>query len=98
MELSLYRIIRELVNNTIKHAKASKISIKLYLILKSMHLQYSDNGNGFNQNWHSGFESMGMGMSNILSRCRSINATSKFYNNAPNGMAFEMQVPAYDQN
>jgi PAS domain S-box-containing protein len=98
MELSLYRIIRELVNNTIKHAKASKISIKLYLILKSMHLQYSDNGNGFNQNWHSGFESMGMGMSNILSRCRSINATSKFFNNAPNGMAFEMQVPAYDQN
>jgi len=33
-----------------------------------------------------------MGMSNIMSRCRSINAVSKFYNHAPNGMSFEMEV------
>jgi two-component system sensor histidine kinase ComP len=93
MELSIYRIIKELINNTLKHAQAKKISIKFFLILKSIHLHYSDNGVGFNENWHSNYESMGMGMSNIISRCRSINATSKFFNNAPNGMYFEMQVP-----
>jgi PAS domain S-box-containing protein len=94
MELSVYRIIKELMNNTIKHAQATKITIKLFLILKSIHLHYSDNGVGFSENWHSNYEFMGMGMSNIMSRCRSINATSKFFNNAPNGMAFEMQLPA----
>jgi PAS domain S-box-containing protein len=93
MELSIYRIIKELINNTVKHAQASKITIRLFLILKSFHLHYADNGIGFNENWHNNYEYMGMGMSNIISRCRSINATSKFFNNAPNGMSFEMQVP-----
>jgi len=94
MELSVYRIIKELINNTVKHAQATKITIKLFLILKSIHLHYSDNGTGFNENWLNNYEFMGMGMSNIVSRCRSINATSKFFNNAPKGMAFEMQLPA----
>jgi PAS domain S-box-containing protein len=94
MELSVYRIIKELINNTVKHAQATKINIKLFLILKSIHLHYADNGTGFSENWHNNYEFMGMGMSNIVSRCRSINATSKFFNNAPKGMAFEMQLPA----
>ncbi|HEX2393777.1 MAG TPA: PAS domain S-box protein [Bacteroidales bacterium] len=93
MELSVYRIIKELINNTVKHAKAEHIQIRLFLILKNIHLHYDDNGVGFNEGWHNNYEFMGMGMSNIISRCRSINATSKFFNNAPKGMAFEMQVP-----
>ncbi len=96
LELSMYRIIKELINNTLKHAHATKINIKLFLILKSIHMDYSDNGKGFDENWQSNYEYMGMGMSNITSRCRSIHATSKFFNNGPNGMAFEMQVPTDD--
>ena len=92
LELSIYRIIKELINNTIKHARLQKSTLNFILILKSIHLHYSDNGTGFNENWHDNYESMGMGMSNIISRCRSINATSKFFNNAPHGMSFEMQV------
>ncbi len=93
LELSMYRIIKELINNTLKHAHASAITIKLHLILKSIHLIYADNGTGFKENWQDNIESMGMGMSNIISRSRLMNATSKFFNNAPNGMSFEMEVP-----
>ena len=93
LELSIYRIIKELINNTVKHAQAIKITIKLHLILKSIHIHYSDNGIGFHDKWQDNYEFMGMGMSNIMSRCRSINAISKFFNNAPHGMAFEMEVP-----
>jgi PAS domain S-box-containing protein len=97
IELSIYRIIKELINNTVKHAQASKITISLHLILNSIHLNYADNGSGFNKNWHNNYEFMGMGMSNIISRCRSLNATSKFFNNTPNGMSFKMQVPIDEQ-
>ena len=93
LELSMYRIIKELINNTLKHAQANQITIKLHLILRSVHLIYSDNGIGFKENLQDNIESMGMGMSNIISRSRLINATSKFFNNAPNGMSFEMEVP-----
>jgi PAS domain S-box-containing protein len=93
LELALYRIIKELINNTIKHANARSITIKLYLILGSIRLVYSDNGVGFPDKWQENIELLGMGMSNIMSRCRSINAVSKFYNHAPHGMSFEMEVP-----
>jgi PAS domain S-box-containing protein len=93
LELSIYRIIKELINNTVKHSQATKITIRIHLILRNIHLHYSDNGIGFNEQWQNNYDQMGMGMSNILSRCRFINAASKFYNNAPNGMSFELQVP-----
>jgi PAS domain S-box-containing protein len=93
IELSMYRIIKELINNSLKHAQANAITIKLHLILRSIHLIYSDNGTGFKENLQDNIESMGMGMSNIISRSRLINATCKFFNNAPYGMSFEMEVP-----
>jgi len=93
LESSIYRIIKELINNTIKHAQADKISIKLHYILKSIHLIYSDNGVGFPDSWKGNHEFMGMGMSNIVSRCRSINAGCRFFNHAPKGISFEMEVP-----
>jgi PAS domain S-box-containing protein len=93
IELSVYRIIKELINNTLKHAQATLIQIKLHRILKKIHLIYSDNGTGFHQNWNGNMDSMGMGMSNIISRSRLINATSRFFNNAPHGMSFEMEIP-----
>jgi PAS domain S-box-containing protein len=93
LESSIYRIIKELINNTIKHARAKTITIKLHRILRSIHLIYSDDGIGFPDEWLDNNEFMGMGMSNILNRSRSINATSKFFNHVPNGMSFEMEVP-----
>lgn len=92
LELSVYRIIKELINNTLKHAQAGTITIRLHRVMHSLRLEYADNGMGFPENWHDKIEFMGMGMSNILSRCRSINAVSKFFNHAPNGMSFEMEV------
>jgi PAS domain S-box-containing protein len=93
LELSVYRIIKELINNTMKHAQAGTITIRLHRVIQSLRFEYSDNGVGFPEQWHDKMEFMGMGMSNILSRCRTINAVSKFYNHAPNGMSFEMEVP-----
>jgi signal transduction histidine kinase len=92
LELSVYRIIKELINNTIKHAQARMINIGLHVLLHSVHLTYSDDGKGLPENWQESFDSLGMGMSNILSRCRSVNAVSKFYNHAPEGMSFEMDI------
>ncbi len=93
VEISLYRIIKELINNTIKHARAGSITIKLHRVIRSVHLDYTDDGVGFPVKWKDNFEFMGMGMSNIMSRCRSIGAICKFYNHTPHGMSFELEVP-----
>ncbi|MDA3616898.1 sensor histidine kinase, partial [Polluticaenibacter yanchengensis] len=48
-ETSVYRIIQELLNNTLKHAQATEILIKLKQQKKGLLLFYRDNGIGFDQ-------------------------------------------------
>ncbi|MCD4698643.1 MAG: tetratricopeptide repeat protein [Bacteroidales bacterium] len=48
VEIMIYRVIQEMVNNTLKHASATQISLVLTLHPKDVHIQFSDNGKGFN--------------------------------------------------
>jgi signal transduction histidine kinase len=43
----LYRVMQELINNTLKYAKAGKIDIQFLIQNKTITLQYKDNGKGF---------------------------------------------------
>ncbi|ARS34363.1 sensor histidine kinase [Pontibacter actiniarum] len=46
-ELLLYRMVQELLNNTLKHAQASQVSVNLEFATEEVKLLYSDNGVGF---------------------------------------------------
>lgn len=71
-EVVIYRVVCELINNTIKHADATNIDIELKRHNKLITLSYSDNGKGFDVNEVLGGKSEGMGYSNIMSRIKSI--------------------------
>ncbi len=72
VEVVLYRSICELTNNSIKHSGASNIEIELNIHGKFLILQYSDNGRGFDFHIREPDEEMGMGISNIQTRVKSI--------------------------
>ena len=44
----VYRILQELLANTLKHAHAARVTIKLFFDNKHFHLEYGDDGAGFN--------------------------------------------------
>lgn len=71
IEVVLYRATCELINNTIKHAEATKIDISLQKIQRTIVIKYDDNGKGFDQEQHQ--STAGMGLSNIVSRINSVN-------------------------
>lgn len=71
-EVILYRITCELINNTIKHAKAKKITINLSKHRSTLTIQYADDGIGFLQDGINKENTKGMGLSNISSRIKSI--------------------------
>jgi len=89
-ETAYYRIIKELVNNTIKHAKATKINIKLNFINRELVLNYEDNGIGLEEKTLVNSMLSGMGLHNILNRIKSINGRYKFYRNKEKGFGFEL--------
>lgn len=67
VESIMYRVICELINNTIKHADATKIEVRLTYEHNKLNLEYCDNGKGFDVE----SESMGMGLENMRYRLRS---------------------------
>lgn len=74
VEVVLYRVICELINNTMKHASAKNIDINLTFQHKTILLSYSDDGRGFDVSEVMGENpsSTGMGYSNMVSRINSI--------------------------
>lgn len=72
-EIIVYRTVCELINNTLKHADASKVLISLDEENNHLLLLYQDDGKGFNQEMLLLDENQGMGLSNIRSRINSLN-------------------------
>ncbi len=78
LEVALYRIIIELINNTIKHAKAENIKIKLHDNGKILHFIYRDDGKGFDfeKKLNSG---NGLGLQNIDSRVKLLGGKARYW-------------------
>jgi len=79
VQLYIFRMIQELVNNCIKHAKATKAEIKVRLHRSQVFIRVADNGIGFNscaeQVGHNG-----SGLSGIKNRVYLLNGQVKFHN------------------
>jgi PAS domain S-box-containing protein len=79
VELVLYRVITELLNNSIKHSQAEKIEIYLEKFDDILQLTYMDDGIGFDLDKVLSSETSGMGLKNIISRLESIHGTYKIH-------------------
>lgn len=73
IEVNLYKIITELVNNTLKHASADRAYIAISLDNNILLLKYEDNGHGFDYEKRlKDKNNKGMGLLNITSRVAAI--------------------------
>ncbi len=70
-EVVIYRVLLELITNTIKHADAKNIDITIAFLPGHVHIAYKDDGKGFDME-KTMQHSTGMGLSNIFSRINSI--------------------------
>lgn len=88
--MAIYRVLAELINNTIKHAQASLIRIRIIIEGNELHIFYEDDGIGIASEKTSG---RGMGMHNIESRLSMINAIWQFAQKKGKGFTMEIFVP-----
>jgi PAS domain S-box-containing protein len=92
VEIVLFRVLKELVNNTIKHALATRIDIFLLRTESTLSLVYSDNGIGFDVKKVLDNQSSGMGISNIVNRIRSVNGRLMFESQSEKGIQIKIEV------
>ncbi len=88
-EVSVYRIVQELINNTLKHANATNIDIRLGQEKKELLLEYADNGIGFD----SGVTTFGYGLRNIHQHALALGASMKVVTEPQKGFACKFSIP-----
>lgn len=91
IENTLFRTIQEIVNNTIKHAEASKLFIQIAQGNNEITLMAEDNGKGFNFDEikkHSSY-----GLSHMKSRIENLNGTMFIDSNITRGTIISILIP-----
>ncbi len=90
-EIIVYRIITELINNSIKHSEAKSISIEFARIENQFVIFYKDNGKGFDVETILE-KSKGLGLKNIQDRIDSLGGFMKIKSTEGQGVDFEIRI------
>jgi two-component system, NarL family, sensor kinase len=90
--INLYRIVQEIIHNTIKHAEASELLIELRQEKNKIILATRDNGKGFNYDEKSS-EATGLGLQNLLRRAEIISGKMFFESKKGKGTTYIFEVP-----
>ncbi len=88
IEISLYRIAQELINNVLKHSKATKASVSLRKTKTFLVLTCEDNGTG-----NTIIDNQGIGLMNIRSRAENINGSFHIESSGGIGTSATIRIP-----
>jgi signal transduction histidine kinase len=89
LQLNIYRIIQEQLNNIVKHAAAKNVSISIIADDKVMHVAVTDDGKGFDVNKKRN----GIGISNMINRIESYNGEISVQSSPGKGCTIEIKLP-----
>jgi len=91
VEIVLYRVIQETVNNVIKHAKANQLDIAIIKDVDGLSCTIEDNGIGFNFNDKNLTE--GIGLKNIQARITYLQGTVEWDAIPNKGTLVSIHIP-----
>jgi len=91
ININIYRIIQESMNNALKHSKATEITIDLSLLKKSLKLEFSDNGVGFDKKILKNTKQFGL--IGIKERIQSLKGTFDLQTSPSKGTSLIILIP-----
>jgi len=89
IKINLFKIIQELLTNTIKYANADHVEIHLNVFEKSIHLLYEDDGDGFDVKHYK----KGLGIQNIKRRLDPLHAEFNIDSALQRGTVVTIEIP-----
>jgi len=95
IEVTMYRIIQEALNNAAKHSEATRLSIHCAKDGSLLTIRIKDNGKGFDQHDQAvnAAEHSGMGLLNMKERAAFIGGTVSIRSSPKKGMEIKVQLP-----
>lgn len=92
LELTIFRIIQELITNVIKHANASEVNIHITNHEDSLNIMVEDNGKGFKVNQITKTKK-GMGINSIDKRVAYLDGTMTIESEQNQGTTIIIDIP-----
>ena len=90
--LHIYRIAQEILNNIVKHAKATSVNFAIVKAKNKIQLKIKDDGIGFNKNAEI-IKSGGSGLRNIASRADLLKAKKYLTSGHGKGVEYLIEIP-----
>lgn len=87
IEISIYRILQELINNMVKHSKATNALVQINHHENKLYITVEDNGKGFDTNKTN----TGIGLQNIVSRINFLKGNLDTFSDH-NGTTFTIDI------
>lgn len=84
-EINLYRIFQELINNTLKYAKAKKIKVTIKKVNDFLYFGYADDGIGCDLTSLASKKTQSLGIQNIKNRAKILNGELSIQSGIGNG-------------
>jgi len=91
IQIYLYRIVQEALNNVIKHAEAGKVVIRLNKSMDGLMLKIQDNGKGFQIEKKSFFS--GNGITNMKERANLLGGRFQLNSKVKQGTEIIVEIP-----
>ncbi|MBD2753410.1 sensor histidine kinase [Spirosoma validum] len=91
VEINVFRVVQELVQNAVKHSQASDVWLTLRYEEGTLQLTYRDNGRGFNPSLAE--RPSGNGLVNIRQRIALLKGTCQFTSSENQGTTVDINVP-----
>jgi signal transduction histidine kinase len=87
---NIYLLYKEAINNVVKHANASQVSIQFKYKFKKLKITIADDGKGFDLNKIT----KGNGLDSMQNRIKQVNGKIEFIPNQPQGtiVIFELKI------
>jgi two-component system, NarL family, sensor kinase len=95
--VNVYRILQEIIHNTVKHAGASTVWVRLTVREKMLHLYTRDNGRGFDYPTIN-TRSAGIGLHSLKNRAESLGGRMQVESAPGSGTAFLFTLPSIKEN
>jgi GAF domain-containing protein len=93
MEIALFRISQEALNNVVKHAKAEEVTICLTVSEMTVCLQIEDDGVGFEPKKENGRSPNGLGLHTMQERTEALNGRLEIRSTPGQGTAVKATLP-----
>ncbi len=90
-EIGIYRMIQELFNNILKHAKAKQVTVQLNRVEDAINVTVEDDGVGFNLEEKR--KSGGMGLGNLETRATQLNGAYHVDSKPGKGTISIIEIP-----